>query len=457
MNKINYFLLLLLAVAVTFTSCKDETNDDEPKPTDEYVVLQGELDNQTLTKENKYLLKGQVFVRSGKTLTINPGTVIFGDKATKGTLVIDRGGKIMAEGTLTEPIVMTSVLPAGARDRGDWGGLVILGNAPTNQVNPEIEGISPAVVFGGNNPTDNSGILKYLRVEFAGIELTPNNETNSITLGGVGSGTLMDYCQISFGGDDGFEWFGGTVNGKHLISLATWDDCFDIDFGYTGKNQFAISVRYVSFADQSGSNGFECDNGPNDDPTSLLTSGALSNFTILGPRWTSTQSISGNYQHAMDFRRRVAISLANSVLVGFPRGIRMNQQSVGNNYDEGRGVLTNNILVAATNTYVQGSGVTFDVKKYWEDNNTTITDSDYPKVYGDLGLRKEMFFADLQNSQMPSNPNFAVTSGTLSSGAKFDNAKFTDGFFDKVNYIGAFGATDWTDGWAEFNPYLKVY
>jgi hypothetical protein len=457
MKKINYFLLLLMAVVVTFTSCSDDSEDDVNIVDDDLTVLQGDLESMTLTKENKYLLKGQVFVRSGKTLTINPGTIIFGDKATKGTLVVDRGGKIMAEGTKDEPIVITSVLPAGSRDRGDWGGLVILGNAPTNQNNPEIEGISPAVVFGGNDPADNSGVLRYVRVEFGGIELTPNNETNSITMGGVGSGTVMEYAQVSYGGDDGFEWFGGTNDGKYLISLGMWDDDFDIDFGYSGKNQFGLAVRYVSFADQSGSNGFECDNGPNDDSTSLLTQSLLSNFSIIGPRWLNNQSISGNYQHTIDLRRRVSLSLTNSVLCGFPRGIRMNQQSVGNNYAANRGILLNNILVAPTNTYVQGSGVTFDVKEYWEANNTTITDTDFPTVYGNLGLRKEMFYADLLNNQLPSNPNFAVTSGTLTTGAKFEDSRFADPFFDKVNFIGAFGSEDWTDTWAEFNPILKEY
>src|SRR5690606_4542695 len=184
------------------------------------IELTGNLTTQTLSKDNKYLLKGQVFVRDGQTVTIQPGTVIFGDKATRATLVVDRGGKIIANGTQSEPIVMTSSQPAGIRDRGDWGGLVILGKANVNQPNPAIEGITPEVNFGTTQSNefddDNSGVYKYLRVEFAGIELTPNNETNSITMGGVGRGTEMEYLMVSYGGDDGFEWFGGTVNGKYL-------------------------------------------------------------------------------------------------------------------------------------------------------------------------------------------------------------------------------------------------
>src|SRR5690554_519564 len=330
----------------TGIDCGGPCSPCEVDPGAVIVELTGDLETRTLEADTKYLLKGQVFVKAGKTLTIEPGTIIYGDKATKGTLIIAPGGKIEAVGTETAPIVFTSSLPAGARDRGDWGGLVILGNALVNQPDPAIEGITPAVIYGGADSADDSGTLKYVRVEFAGIELTPNNETNSITLGAVGSGTEIEYAQVSFGGDDGFEWFGGSVDAKHLIAFASWDDSFDVDFGFSGKVQYGLDVRYPSYADQSGSNTFECDNGPNDNVTDLLTTGTFSNFTAIGPRLTSGQSINANYQHSIDLRRRTAVTIANSVFVGFPRGIRMNQQSVVDNYTEGTGKLLNNILVA---------------------------------------------------------------------------------------------------------------
>ncbi|HMP31423.1 MAG TPA: hypothetical protein PKD85_17615, partial [Saprospiraceae bacterium] len=221
-----------------------------PPPPPRFTELTGNLTTQTLVASRTYLLKGQVFVNSGQTLTIEPGTVIMGDKATKGTLVINKGGRIVANGTQERPIVFTSALDAGVRDRGDWGGLVILGNANVNQVDPAIEGITPAVTFGTTNNTaqdgESSGTLRYVRVEFAGIELTPNNETNSITMGGVGRGTVMEYCMVSFGGDDGFEWFGGFVNGKYFVSFSTWGDCFDVGYGYSGNIQFGLSIRRPS-------------------------------------------------------------------------------------------------------------------------------------------------------------------------------------------------------------------
>lgn len=461
-----YFASLFLSVAV-MTSCSSDDNggggtpgDDNPTPTGP-IELTGNLQTRTLSKNDKYLLKGQVFVQSGQTLTIEPGTVIFGDKASKGTLIIAPGAKIIADGTAAEPIVFTSSLPAGSRDRGDWGGLVVLGNARVNQASPAIEGITPAVTYGGNNDADNSGILRFVRVEFAGIELTPNNETNSITLGGVGSATVMENAMVSFGGDDGFEWFGGSVNGKNLISFASWDDSFDVDFGYSGKNQFGLEVRYPSYADQSGSNSFECDNGPNDNATDFLTTGVFSNFTCIGPRALNTQSINANYQHSIDLRRRTAVTIANSVFVGYPRGIRMNQQTVYDNYNAGTGVLTNNVMVADLLTYAVGSGMTAtaaDVTTLWNATNTTIAvlpEGGFPTIYSALGLNANIFFGTNVSTAYSSNPTFTVTSGSLTSGASFTNAKLAG--LTPTTYVGGFGTTDWTDGWAEFNPISKTY
>lgn len=462
MKKNLFYLAGIFTSMMVITSCSSDDDNGNPPVTPpvtgDYVELTGDLSTQTLTKDKKYLLKGQVFVKEGQTLNINPGTVISGDKATKGTLIIAPGGMINAEGTASEPIVFTSSLPAGTRDRGDWGGVVVLGKAKVNQPNPAIEGITPAVIYGGNNDDDNSGILKYVRVEFAGIELTPNNETNSITLGAVGRETVLENCQVSWGGDDGFEWFGGSVNGKHLISFASWDDSFDVDFGFSGKVQFGLEVRYPSYADQSGSNSFECDNGPNDNVTEFLTTGVFSNFTCIGPKLTSSQSINANYQHSLDLRRRTAVTIANSVFVGYPRGIRMNHQSVYDNYNAGTGTLINNVMVANAQTYSVGSGMAAtaaDVTSLWVANNQMITSDDFATVFAELGLNNNIFFGENVSTGYSSNPTFTVTSGSLTSGASFSNPKLAG--FENTAYRGAFGTTDWTDGWAEFNAITKVY
>jgi hypothetical protein len=456
-----------LLSATVFTGCGDEDTPNNPPIIDNsVVVLEGNLQTRTLTKDKKYLIKGQTFVGNGQVLTIQPGTVLKGDKGTKGTLIINRGGKIEAVGTAAEPIVMTSNLPVGSRDRGDWGGLVIVGNAPNNQFNtatnewPAIEGITPTVRFGGDNNADDSGTLKYVRVEYAGIELSPNNETNSITLGSVGSATELEYCQVSFGGDDGFEWFGGSVNGKYLISFSCWDDSFDVDFGYTGKNQYGLEVRYASFADQSGSNSFECDNGPNDNPTTLSTTGVFSNFTCVGPKATSTQSINANYQHSIDLRRNTAVTIANSVFLGYPRGLRMNQQTVVNNFNSGSGNLINNVLHHfGSSRFTVGTGMTATaatVESYWNANgNVTDTTEDFAIALAALGVNGNVFFGANVVSGYSANPTFAVTSGLLTTGASFTNTKLSG--LDVTTFRGAFGSTDWTDGWASFLPNNNAY
>jgi hypothetical protein len=471
MKKQTLMTIALVAIGTIFVaSCKEkEPIKDEPK--NELVELTGDLKSQKLSKDKKYLIKSQAFIRKDVVVEVEAGTIIMGEKRTRGTLIVDRGGKLIARGTAQEPVVFTSNQEQGDRDRGDWGGLVILGNAACNQVDPGVEGITPAVYFGANptntlssktaNDMDNSGELVYVRVEFAGIELTPNNETNSITLGGVGRGTKIEYCQVSFGGDDGFEWFGGNVDAKYLIAFNTWDDCFDVDFGYSGKVQYGLAVRYPSYADQSGSNSFECDNGPNDNDVMPYTTATFSNFTCVGPIKSGATTSNANYQHSIDLRRRTAVSIANSVFTGFPRGVRMNQASVLSNYNNKTGFLTNNVLVGTTNStiYQAGSGVDVNaVKAYWEENNTTILGPNKDSITTVLGLNPSIFFASGKlASEYSGAANFAVTTGLLASGAAFTQGMLTDAYFDKVNFRGAFGSTNWTDGWAEFNPKNKKY
>jgi len=467
--KLKNLNLLFVVILVIFGfACSSNTNNNDDDDVTQLIELSGDITTRTLSAANKYILKGQVFVRSGQTLTIEPGTIIFGDKRTRGTLIIDKGGQIIADGTRERPIVFTSSQEDGVRDRGDWGGLVILGRANTNQPDPAIEGITPAVIFGTQNSTqfdnESSGILRFVRIEFAGIELSPNNETNSLTMGGVGRGTIMEYVMVSFGGDDGFEWFGGTNNGKYLISFAMWDDDFDVDYGYSGNNQFGIAIRYPGFADQSQSNGFECDNGPNDNDVEPYTTGTFSNFTVIGPIKTGSTISNGNFAHAIDLRRRTAVSIFNSVFTGFPRGIRFNQASVLGQYNSGTGVLANNILLAPSeaNAFLAGTGVNAaDVKTYWEGSNQIIVGAFSDAAHQALGINPDLFFGSRLANQYPSTPSFTVTSGVLATGANFSHPKFNEpnraGFFQNVTFRGAFGATNWAAGWTEFDPVDKVY
>jgi hypothetical protein len=467
---------------------------------DPVITLQGILATQTLDATKPYLLKGQVFVPTGVTLTIPAGTVIKGDKATKAVLVVQPGGKLVANGEANKPVVFTSAQAIGERDRGDWGGIVLLGNAFVNQTaRPAIEGITPTQNFGtvGNDPTvnanENSGTLKYVRIEYAGIELTPNNETNSLTMGGIGNGTTVEYVQVSFGGDDGFEWFGGTVNGKYLVSQSTWDDDFDTDYGWGGNVQYGLVVRNPFFADQSGSNAFESDNQGNGNPIVGLcdgttntgcTRGIFSNITVLGPREIQSRSISGNYQNLAHIRRRSAISIFNSFFAGFRVGIRIDDQGTLDNLLSGAGKHGYNVLSVPGSTLIGTSTTASDaafatgltiapdaagnataISNYWTANNNTVFNTvTNTSVFTDLGVEGSLFWGAQTSSNYPSNPSFTLVAGVagannLNSGANFADAKFTGNtFFNTTGvYRGAFGTTDWTDGWAEFQPLNKAY
>ena len=463
-NRIIFRSLLVFSIITVSFSCKkDEEKDPIVVPTGP-VELSGDLPTQTLDASKKYLLKGFVFVQSGQVLTIPAGTIILGDKASKGTLVINKGGKLIAEGTAEKPIVFTSKLGPGERDKGDWGGIILLGNANVNQNNPAIEGVTPAVNFGTQNSTandgENSGVLKFVRIEYAGIALSPNNETNSLTMGGVGNGTIIENVQVSYGGDDGFEWFGGTVNAKNLISYGTWDDDFDTDFGYTGKVQFAVAVRDPFSADQSGSNAFESDNDAGGSTLTPLTAPVFSNVTVFG----STTSISANYQHAVHFRRRTASSIFNSVLTGYPVGIRLDGKSTQDNYNltSSTGEIKNNLLIslgnrAAAKPFQGGTGNTDDeVKTYYNDNNPAGYVSLTKNLdYNALGVNINLYMG--KTPVYPANPSFAVPTGVITNGANKTAAKLTNGFFQLVDFHGAFGTTDWTDGWSNFDPKNTAY
>ena len=304
-------------------------------------------------------LMNKVYVKNNATLTIAPGTIIRGDKLTQGTLLITRGAKIIADGTAANPIIFTSNEAVGARNEGDWGGLVLLGLAKNNQPGgvANIEGIVPTTdsQFGGNFDNDYSGILRYVRVEFAGIPLEPNKEINGITFGSVGNQTIVDYVQVSFSGDDSFEWFGGTVNCKHLIAYRGIDDDFDTDFGYRGKIQFFLSIRDKDMSDAAGdSNCFESDNDATGSAAQPKTMPIFSNGTIIGPRGngTVTLPIGEKFEKAFRLRRNTSTSVLNSLVTGWEKGLSIEGTPVVNNVNGDSLVFAHNSLTNFNpNTY----------------------------------------------------------------------------------------------------------
>lgn len=296
-----------------------------PSPT--VTVNAGDIStNTTWTSDNTYLLNGWVYVTNGATLTIEPGTIIRGDYVNKGSLIIERGAKIVAQGTASNPIVFTSAEDAGNRDYGDWGGVILCGRASINQAGDtaEIEGGVGSVYGGGASPleTDNSGILEYVRIEFAGVPYVTDKEINGLTLGGVGSGTTLNHIQVSYCGDDAFEWFGGRVDAKYLVSFRNWDDDFDTDNGYQGRVQFAVSLRDPAIADPgSKSNGFESDNDKDGTTALPQTRPIFSNVSMFGPKVSLTSTVNSNYKTAVHIRRNSGLSIYNSVIAGFTNGI----------------------------------------------------------------------------------------------------------------------------------------
>jgi hypothetical protein len=328
---------------------KDWTNFD-PKTTvypATTETLEGTISaNRTLDASKVYLLKGFVYVTDGVTLTIPAGTIIRGDQASKASLVVTRGGKLVAEGTASKPVVFTSNKAVGSRAPGDWGGLLILGKAVNNIPNGTglIEGgfTEPFGNHGGTNNADNSGTLKYVRVEFPGIAFAPNNEINGITFGSVGSGTTVDYVQVSFSGDDSYEFFGGAVNAKHLVSIANIDDVFDFDNGYSGKLQYLVAQRDPKLADQAGqSNGIESDNSDKAFTTTPRTRPVISNMTIIGPG--NGAGVDGKHEYANLWRKGSKMILANSVFIGFRYGLDVRDKDTGDALTDGSSLIKNNV------------------------------------------------------------------------------------------------------------------
>ncbi len=362
--------------------------------------------NTTWTSNNTYLLNGWIYVKNNATLTIQPGTVIRGDYTNKGALIIERGSKLIAEGTTSQPIVFTSNEDPGNRDYGDWGGIILCGRSILNITGGTsvIEGGPGAIYGGGNSPLtdDSSGVLKYIRIEFPGVPFVQDKEINGLTFGAVGSKTLIDYIQVSYSGDDAYEWFGGNVNCKHLVSFRTWDDDFDTDNGYSGMVQFGVALRDSSIADPgSGSNGFESDNDANSSINQPLTKAVFSNFSMFGPKVSKTTTINTNYKSALHLRRSTAIKIFHSVFAGYKDGLKIEGATT-----DSLALLNqlnmqfNHISGISGSEFVAGTGVTMNIAN-WFLNTSKCNDT--------LAENSELMITNPYNY---SAPNFLPQTGS---------------------------------------------
>ena len=521
MKKVKFLTMAsIMSLAMCMVSCSDDNdepgnNPDVPvNPTEKYTwgtdggikscdhILFSELDNsenasgaqigngdaefvftgkQTL-KKGTYLLKGWVYIADGAELTIEPGTVIKGDKQTKASLICERGGKLIAKGSATEPIVFTSEEAAGSRKPGDWGGIIICGKAKNNQTEMQIEG-GPRTKHGGDNDADNSGVLSYVRIEFAGYPFQTDQEINGLTLGSVGSGTQIDHVQVSYSNDDSFEWFGGTVNCKYLVAFHGWDDDFDTDNGFSGAVQYGLAVRDAKIADKSQSNGFESDNNASGSDVSPYTTATFSNITFIGPKLQTgvkfenttdfitggsmnpnNGSALGKFQSAMQIRRSSRLNVINSVAAGWPIGLIIDGEKGDTPAQAKAGTIHfhNNVFAGMD---IIGS----DANKVYEDVlydavNKAVIDANQ-KSYSNTFFFQEALknksyddaaALDLKDASNVGSPFMPSASSPLLTLASFDGE--TKASLDKVAYVGAFNATDnWLTGWTNFDPQNTKY
>lgn len=403
--------LLFLIPILLFQSC---TKELPPAPSKSPLVLNGVINSPlTLKSENSpYILDGYVFVRN-TVLTIEQGTVIKGKKGSRAALIIERGAKIKAEGTQEYPIVFTSDQPIGKRQKGDWGGVVINGYA---KINGAGVGEYDTGLYGGNDQDDDSGILRYIRIEFAGARKEANTELNGLSLQGVGRKTIIDHIQVHRCMDDGFEFFGGAVDAKYLLSTWNEDDSFDWVEGWVGRGQFWICQQKDDVADNGieGSNANNTQSNYNIEPYSNPT---LYNLTLIGNPSPSSQSKKG-----IRLDRGTRVTIRNSIIMGF------GQDAIFIPMDDS---MTHNLAI-------DGS---LSIK-------TTIVNENSPNLNG----LEETTGIDIHVSQTSpiDNPYDFISPDFRSQGDATGVIKPevpTDTFFNSVSYIGAMGQDNWTSGW----------
>lgn len=419
---------ILVASHVTYVRTDQAPPVNVPGIDRPVVVVTGEVTgSESWTNANYYVLRGAVFVRDGATLNIQAGTRIIGEAGSVGTLIIERGGRINAIGTREQPIVFTSDQPVGRRSRGDWGGLIINGRAPVNIPGGEGVGEADTGVYGGTNPDDNSGTMRYVRVEFAGTEFSPDNELNGIAFQGVGRGSTFEYIQVHMNRDDAFEWFGGTVDIKHAVASNAGDDSLDWTFGWTGRVQFYAVHQRGDDAD----NGLEADNNEFNNELLPRANPQIYNMTICGDpdRNEGAESVRG-----VLFRRGTAVTYRNFLITGV--------KTTGMQID---GAST---LVQVTNGTTQvGAGVIWNMTTPAHSSVAPfIASGRFPDVRlgVDGGLSPNCF--------NHSAPDFRPTSAaTLAGGQLAPIQPPNDGFFEAVTFIGAVGPDDdWTAGWTSY-------
>jgi hypothetical protein len=389
----------------------------------------------TWTKNNEYFLEGFVFVNDGQVLTIEPGTVVrfrSGQAENASALIVARGGKIMAGGTKEEPIIFTSEhddLQGSVEksERGLWGGLIILGNAPINirEGESHIEGIpyfEPRGIFGGSDEDDNSGVLRYVSIRHGGTNIGEGNEINGLTLGGVGNKTEISFVEIISNEDDGVEIFGGTVNLKNILVSGCGDDAFDYDLGWSGNGQFWLGIEN----DFVGDNLIEAGGGTNPVigfPHSLPH---IFNATLISNGKT------GNGALAV-FERFAGGVIANSILINDPNGILL---EVTDGANDSFSQWKNGKLDIRNNLFYNVAGLDNDPVFKLKGVYTPAMENEWAAWFAAAGNETGNPGIDPENQNFIPNPKIT---GNLS--------EYPNSWFQRVGFKGAFGEDNWIEGW----------
>jgi len=396
------------------------------------VVTNEVIGTENWTNNYYYVLRGAVFVRQGATLNIQAGTRVVGETGSRGTLIVAQGGRLNAIGTREQPIVFTSDQAVGSRGRGDWGGLIINGRAPVNLDGGLGTGEGDTGVYGGTDPNDNSGTLRYVRVEFGGIEFSPDNELNGIAFQGVGRGTTVEYVQAHMSRDDAMEFFGGTVDAKHLVMSNAADDSLDWTFGWQGRVQFVAITQRGDDAD----NGIEADNSEFNNNASPRANPQIYNVTICGDpdRSEGRESV-----RAAIFRRGTAFTLRNFLMTGF--------KTVGPQIETTNTATTGQVDGGITQ---MGAGVVWSIPTPLHASVARyVTSGRFPNIR--VNEEPGVSTAACSNHEAPNWQPSSVA--TLAGGQLAPIVPPNDGFFDVTTYIGAVApapADDWTRGWTAF-------
>ena len=478
--KQSLFLLTALAT-LAWSGCRKIESDGEIQvvvvngggsgsgTTGQTITLQGRIGADTvLKKQNTYILKGLVYMVNNATMTIEPGTVIKGSYSGTdvAALIITRGAKLQANGLPTDPIVFTSASPNP--QSGDWGGIVICGKAPVNtsfngaantlQVEGGIDNANGDGLAGGTDAADNSGTLRFVRIEYGGYAYQPDKEINSLTMACVGNGTTIENVQVSYAKDDAYEWFGGSVNCKYLIAYKTLDDDFDTDNGFSGKIQFGLIIRDSLLADISRSEAFESDNNSGGTTATPKTSAIFSNITAIGPRATLTNVGNSLFRGGTHIRRNTAISIFNSIIMGWPVGVELDGttgSSVALNVEDSSLRLRNITLAGNTlNTKFAGAaGVTIT-------NDAAFTTWFTSPFYNNdlLVNASDAKLVQPFNYAAPDPTPFGGSNGNakILTGGGFTDPKFNgDTYFDKtITFRGGIAPagpnSTWWKGWTKF-------